>query len=339
MLIYFQTRMESFEGVFSGQKNSIQEKLSKGQQETAEHNQQVLERLIEVMRSCISKGSALRGHRDDSIPSIDEDDYINLGNFKEDIRSRAKFDLVLQKHLKKCQTSTYAGYLSKYAQADFVSVFLKELQRSIVTESRNQQGKFIFAVSADEVTDCSNTEQLAIVIRTVQQGGIIRERLIEYIDLENIRGQTVATAIISCLERLGYDIEDCRGQTYDGASNMSGHLNGAQAHIKHIQPKAVFTHCCSHRLNLSLNATSTVQEFRVMMENIKKLGIFFKYSPKRSNILQGILEKADPPISVTKVILQILNRRDVPFIKILLFRNSKISHNNNEAIIQAKSEL
>ena len=71
MLIYFQTRMESFEGVFSGQKNSIQEKLSNGQQETAEHNQQVLERLIEVMRSCVSKGSALRGHRDESIPSID----------------------------------------------------------------------------------------------------------------------------------------------------------------------------------------------------------------------------------------------------------------------------
>ncbi len=208
----------------------------------------------------------------------------------------------MQKHLQKCKTSTYASYLSKYAQADLVKVFLNELQSAIVAESRDQQGKFIFAISADEVTDCSNTEQLAIVIRFVQRGGVVKERLIEYVDVDDIKGQTLAAAIVSCLTRLGIDIMDCRAQTYDGASNMSGQFNGVQAHIRDMQSKAVFIHCCSHRLNLSLNATSTVQEFRVMMENIKKLGIFFKYSPKRSNILKGLLEKADPPISITKVI-------------------------------------
>ena len=159
----------------------------------------------------------------------------------------------------------------------------------------------MYAVSADEVTDCSNTEQLAIVIRTVQKGGVIRERLVEYIAMEDIKGQSIANAIITCLESLGLELTDCRAQTYDGASNMSGKFNGAQAHIKAVQPKAIFVHCCSHRLNLSLNATSAVPEFRILMENVKQLGIFFKYSPKRTHILKTELDKADPPISQEKV--------------------------------------
>lgn len=62
-----------------------------------------------------------------------------------------------------------------------------------------------------------------------------------------------------------------------------------------------FSHCASHKLNLALNATSSVPEFRVMMENVKKLGIFFTYSPKRSVVLRQTLERADPPVSMKKV--------------------------------------
>ena len=35
-------------------------------------------------------------------------------------------------------------------------------------------------------------------------------------------------------------------------ANMSGHINGAQALIKQINPLALYTHCQSHKLNLAL---------------------------------------------------------------------------------------
>ena len=41
-------------------------------------------------------------------------------------------------------------------------------------------------------------------------------------------------------------------QTYDGASVMSGHLNGVQALIRQEYPFAYFVHCAAHRLNLVL---------------------------------------------------------------------------------------
>jgi len=39
-------------------------------------------------------------------------------------------------------------------------------------------------------------------------------------------------------------------QSYDGASVMSGHLNGVQTKIKEYYPFAIYTHCMAHRLNL-----------------------------------------------------------------------------------------
>ena len=102
------------------------------------------------------------------MPSIDHVDYVNLGSFKADVicTCRSKFDPVLHKHLKTCKMSTYASYLSKYAHSDFITVFFNESQRAIDEEAENQ-GKF---VTADEVTDHSNTEQLAIVRISERRG-------------------------------------------------------------------------------------------------------------------------------------------------------------------------
>ena len=41
-------------------------------------------------------------------------------------------------------------------------------------------------------------------------------------------------------------------QCYDGASVMSGSCSGVSARIKELNPKAVYIHCCAHRLNLAL---------------------------------------------------------------------------------------
>ena len=52
--------------------------------------------------------------------------------------------------------------------------------------------------------------------------------------------------------RLSLPIADCRGQCYDGASNMSSHRAGVQALILRECPKALYVHCCAHSLNLAV---------------------------------------------------------------------------------------
>lgn len=92
--------------------------------------------------------------------------------------------------------------------------------------------------------------------------------------MQSISGKDIADAIIFCLTKHGLDIRDCRAQTFGGAGNMSGHLNGARAHIQKIQPLADYYHCTSHKLDLALNGTSTVMEYRVLMSRITKMRIF-----------------------------------------------------------------
>ena len=41
----------------------------------------------------------------------------------------------------------------------------------------------------------------------------------------------------------------CRGQAYNGTSNMSGIRNGVQALVKREAKQALYVHCFAHSLN------------------------------------------------------------------------------------------
>ena len=53
-----------------------------------------------------------------------------------------------------------------------------------------------------------------------------------------------------------------RGQCYDGASVMSGIRSGVAKQIADIEPRAIFTHCYGHALNLAV--ADTVKQSKVM---------------------------------------------------------------------------
>ena len=72
----------------------------------------------------------------------------------------------------------------------------------------------------------------------------------------------------------------------DGAGNMAGKQKGSAARFTNQYPRAVYHYCCSHDLNLALRKSCNVKEVHVMLCSLKELGIFFKYSPKRSRRLE-----------------------------------------------------
>jgi len=64
------------------------------------------------------------------------------------------------------------------------------------------------------------------------------------------------------------------GQAYHGASVMSSGKAEVQAKIKEISPLALFTHCYSHCLNLSIAATCKVTEVRNLIGLIRDISVF-----------------------------------------------------------------
>ena len=67
--------------------------------------------------------------------------------------------------------------------------------------------------------------------------------------------------LLAKYQEFGLAIEDCRGQSYDNAANMSGKKKGVQAHFLEINDRALFNPCAAHSLNLVLSdaAKSSVQ--------------------------------------------------------------------------------
>ena len=63
------------------------------------------------------------------------------------------------------------------------------------------------------------------------------------------------SVIKDVLLKLQLSLAYCRGQCYDGASNMLGHKTGVAKRIQDVQPKAHATHCHGHSLRLSVKDT------------------------------------------------------------------------------------
>ena len=102
----------------------------------------------------------------------------------------------------------------------------QEVLRKLLEEIR---AAIWLGIIADEATDVSHKEQISISIRWVSCEYTIHEDTLCLVQLQNARAETVfgVTKI-----RCSLPISQCRGQAFDGASNMSGVHNGVQALIK-----------------------------------------------------------------------------------------------------------
>ncbi|XP_030941516.1 zinc finger MYM-type protein 1-like [Quercus lobata] len=117
---------------------------------------------------------------------------------------------------------------------------------------REEIGDAKFCIIVDEARDESMKEQMAVVFRYVDAEGFVKERFLGLIHVVDTAALTLKKGIYSLLSQHCLDIQNIRGQGYDGASNMRGMWNGLQALILNDWPYAYYIHCFVHRLQLAL---------------------------------------------------------------------------------------
>ena len=84
-------------------------------------------------------------------------------------------------------------------------------------------------------------------------------------------------------------IAQCKGQGYDGASNMSGIRNGAQALFKQEEARALYVHCLAHSLNLCVQDVSRMCKLlRDIPDFTQNLVQLIKFSPKRLHLFESL---------------------------------------------------
>lgn len=103
-------------------------------------------------------------------------------------------------------------------------------------------------------------------------------------------GKGITDSIISACNIVGLSLHNLRGQGYDGCAAMKGHLNGVQTRISEIYPKALYTHCASHSLNLALSDSCSIQPITNCFGTVKEVLAFFSRSAKRVAALQNTID-------------------------------------------------
>ena len=181
----------------------------------------------------------------------------------------------------------------KYVSHDIQNEYLQIMALRIVREiSSNIRNAGCYTLMADECTDISNKEQFTICIRWVDEDLEDHEDFIGLYEVPTIDANTLVQAIRDTLLRMGLSVSQCRGQCYDGASNMSGKKTGVATRILSQEKRAIYTHCYGHALNLAVS--NTIKQSQICNEALEvafEICRLIKYSPKRNNAFDQIKAK------------------------------------------------
>ena len=284
---------EEFLKIMKSEQMSIDQHLNSVMAKQIEHNKQKLFPIIKTILFCGQQNIALRGHRES------DSSRGNPGNFKALLKFRVDSgDHVLKEHLESSPRN--AMYTSNIIQNSLINIIGNWLQNKIVTKI--SAGSKVFSVLADEARDCFNKEQMAIIIRYVDENSTIQESFLCFVECEHgTSGGKLALLIEKTCLDVGLDMSMCRGQGYDGAGNMAGACTGVAKQLRTKYPKAIYFHCASHRLNLCIAHACKLTSVSSMMTSISSMANFFNYSPKRQKFLEDHVAKY-PQLSKSKLL-------------------------------------
>ena len=163
------------------------------------------------------------------------------------------------------------------------------------------RGAKFFAILADEATDVACNEQMTVTIRWVSDEYDIFEDPIGRVHLSKTDASTIFGALKDVLLRCILPLSLCRGQAYDGAANMSGHLRGVGAQFKAEEPAALHVHCLAHSLNLCLQdvyrgRSSVCDSLELVMELVKLI----EFSPTCTTLFEQMKANLSPETNSLK---------------------------------------
>lgn len=284
---------DGFLSVVDNKQECVTSQLDLARKAQAGENRRKIRPIIETVLFCGRQGLALRGHRDSG--RIDTFDMVsqNEGNFRALLRYRADAgDTGLADHL--LNSSSNAVYISPTIQNEIIATCNNLVLGDIVSQVNAAQ---CFSLLADETTDISGTEQLSLCVRFVDAAaGQVKEDFLQFVPIFDVTGKGLATVIENSMTKFGLNVQYLRGQGYDGAAAMSGHVKGVQTYIRQLHPLAFYVHCSSHSLNLAISDACNITAVRNCMGTIGAVHKFLN-TPKRNHVLQQSVESLLPSAS------------------------------------------
>ncbi|XP_044127177.1 zinc finger MYM-type protein 1-like [Bufo gargarizans] len=272
----------------------IDESLTKQRSDEIQYWRNVLKRVVAAVKALGTRGLAFRG-KDDRFGSTHNGNYMMMFEFL------SEFDPFIAEHIARYGNAGkgVTSYLSFTTCEQFIQLMADSVTKQIVKEAKAAK---YYSISVDSTPDSSHTDQLAFILRYVKEDGLPIERFLHFIPNPGHKSEQLAEVVLTTLKSYDLDIANCRGQSYDNASNMSGHYRGLQARILERNPLAVYIPCAAHSLNLvGKHAAESCPEACSFFGLLQYLYIFFTASTHRWEILQKHLSSVPNTVAVKRL--------------------------------------
>ena len=244
----------------------ITAQLSAAKEKQQASARRCLMKIFTTAKFLLRQGLAFRGHEQEE------------GNFNQLLRLKMEDDPELHSYM--VNTITFS---SPQAQEEVMKMYCHAVLRKLAADII--KNKF-FSVIVDGTQDINGVEQESICLRHVDSDLNAHETFLGLYKTSATDGQAIASIVSDELQRFSLSIDKLRGQTYDGAANMSGKYSGCQAVVKNLQPLALFFLCFAHVSNLIMkhavlecfairNAIQWVHELRVLYQRSGKFKVSF----------------------------------------------------------------
>ena len=151
----------------------------------------------------------------------------------------------------------------------------------------------MFAIMVDETTDESKSSQLVVLARHVSSDFSVAEDLLGIHSMKKCNSEAISLVIFDTCLRYNFEMKNCRGQAYDGASVMMGSRAGVGVRVQEKEPRAIVVHCQAHSLNLAVqDVVASIPKMNHFLSVVQQLLVFLRGSPKRLSELKALSKEA-----------------------------------------------
>ena len=300
---YHQTnaaRCAEFQLRYGRSERDIASQVDTALRRQVDRNRGILITMVDVLKLAAIRNLPLRGHRDDGrIDPSGAFPHENDGNFRMLLRFRIQSgDQALQRHLREAPNN--AMYTSKAVQNELLEQ-MAHLIKAEVSAAVKKAGPWV--IMADDTTDRSNREQMALVVRYIAENEnsmVVKEDPIALMDVVatlrqslgegelRMSGENLSKVVLKALSELHLDMETLVAQCYDGAASMSSLRVGVAAHVLAKAPLADYFHCSAHAMNLAASMMNRVEVIRNALGVLESVVVFVTDSAKREELLRHI---------------------------------------------------
>ena len=250
----------------SKEKQSVSQLISSGHAKQMKENRVALVKIFTSLRYLGRQGLPVRG-------KVEEE-----SNLMTLLKERADDVVELHEWLRRKEKF-------KWLSPEITSEILKTFSHAILQQLKDEVMTInagYYGIILDETSDVANKEQISICFRVVQENFLIEELFFGFYQTSITSSDVIYAIVKDVLLRFQFAINKCRGQCYDGAANVSGHISGLRTRILKDESRATYVHCRAHKLNLAVqDAMKNNKEIRDMLNLIRELIAFIRGSPKR----------------------------------------------------------